>query len=55
MGGLAKAFWTIFPGLCTGGGPPSSAADELARLADLKASGAITEEEFPAGKAKVLA
>ncbi len=34
---------------------PSSTADELARLADLKASGAITEEEFQAGKAKALA
>jgi hypothetical protein len=34
---------------------PSSSADELSKLADLKASGAITEEEFQAGKAKVLA
>ena len=33
----------------------SSTADELARLADLKASGAITEEEFQAAKAKALA
>jgi competence protein ComGC len=32
-----------------------SAADEIARLADLKAAGTITEEEFQAGKAKALA
>jgi hypothetical protein len=31
-----------------------SAADEVAKLADLKASGAMTEEEFQAGKAKTL-
>ncbi|MFB7426351.1 MULTISPECIES: SHOCT domain-containing protein [Streptomyces] len=35
------------------GGP--SASDELARLADLKAKGAISEEEFQQAKAKVLA
>ncbi len=33
---------------------PSSTADQLAKLADLKASGAITEEDFQAGKAKIL-
>ena len=33
---------------------PSSTADELAKLADLKASGAITEEDFQTGKAKIL-
>ena len=32
----------------------SSTADEVAKLSDLKASGAITEEEFQAGKAKIL-
>jgi hypothetical protein len=32
----------------------SSNADEVAKLADLKASGAITEDEFQAGKAKIL-
>ena len=32
----------------------ASPADQVAKLADLKASGAITEEEFQAGKAKVL-
>jgi len=32
-----------------------SAADEIAQLADLKAKGTITEEEFQAGKAKALA
>lgn len=35
-----------------GGG---SAADELTKLADLRRSGAITEEEFAAQKAKLLA
>jgi hypothetical protein len=90
MGGLAKAFWTIFVivipmlgvliYLIARGGSmheravqraqqqdqafqayvqeaagPSSAADELSRLADLKASGAITEEEFQVAKAKALA
>jgi ABC-type multidrug transport system fused ATPase/permease subunit len=35
-------------------GSPST-ADQMAKLADLKATGAITEEEFQAGKAKVLA
>jgi Short C-terminal domain/Phospholipase_D-nuclease N-terminal len=33
---------------------PSSTADEVAKLADLKAAGAITEEEFQTGKAKIL-
>jgi Short C-terminal domain/Phospholipase_D-nuclease N-terminal len=90
MGGLAKAFWTIFVivipmlgvliYLIARGGSmheravqraqqqdqafqayvqeaagPSSPADELARLADLKTSGAITEEEFQVAKAKALA
>jgi Phospholipase_D-nuclease N-terminal/Short C-terminal domain len=32
----------------------SSPADEISRLADLKATGAITEAEFQAGKAKAL-
>lgn len=32
-----------------------SAADELTKLADLRRSGAITEEEFAAQKAKLLA
>ena len=35
----------------SGGG---GAADEIARLADLKAKGVITDEEFAAGKAKAL-
>jgi hypothetical protein len=35
-------------------GAPST-ADELAKLADLKASGAMTEAEFQQAKAKVLA
>lgn len=35
-------------------GSGTSAADELAKLADLKASGAITDAEFEAQKAKVL-
>jgi Phospholipase_D-nuclease N-terminal/Short C-terminal domain len=33
----------------------TSTADEIARLADLKAKGTITEAEFQAGKAKALA
>jgi hypothetical protein len=36
----------------SGSGP--SAADEIARLADLKAKGVLTEEEFQAAKAKAL-
>ena len=32
----------------------TSTADEVAKLADLKASGAISEEEFQAAKAKAL-
>ena len=37
----------------TGGG--ASTADELSKLADLKAKGTISEEEFQAQKAKLLA
>ncbi len=33
----------------------TNAADEVAKLAELKASGAITEEEFQAAKARALA
>ena len=33
----------------------SSTADELKKLADLRAAGALTEEEFAAQKAKLLA
>ena len=40
--------------VATGGGG-ASAADELEKLAKLKASGALTEEEFSAQKAKLLA
>jgi hypothetical protein len=32
----------------------SSPADEIAKLADLKASGALSEQEFEAEKAKIL-
>ena len=35
-------------------GSSPSAADEIARLADLKAKGVLTEEEFQAAKAKAL-
>ncbi len=35
-------------------GSSTSTADEIARLADLKAKGVISEEEFAAGKAKAL-
>ncbi|MFE2555909.1 SHOCT domain-containing protein [Streptomyces sp. NPDC059352] len=37
------------------GGSGAGAADELARLADLKAQGALTEDEFQKAKAKILA
>jgi putative oligomerization/nucleic acid binding protein len=33
----------------------SSSADELAKLADLRDRGVITEAEFQQGKAKILA
>jgi hypothetical protein len=33
----------------------SSPADEISKLADLKASGALSEQEFEAEKAKILA
>ncbi|MER7753736.1 SHOCT domain-containing protein [Kitasatospora sp. NPDC097643] len=35
--------------------PTGSTADELAKLSDLKARGTITEEEYAAAKAKILA
>ena len=35
--------------------PAPSAAEELTKLADLKASGAITEDEYQQLKAKALA
>ena len=38
-----------------GSGSGGSAADEIARLADLKDKGVIDEAEFQAGKAKALA
>ena len=38
-----------------GSGGGASAADEIARLADLKEKGVIDEAEFQAGKAKALA
>ena len=34
---------------------PGSSADEIAKLADLRAQGVISEEEFQAAKAKALA
>lgn len=34
--------------------PASGAADEIQKLADLRAAGTITEEEYQAAKAKVL-
>jgi hypothetical protein len=37
------------------GGSGGSTADELARLADLKANGTITDAEFEQAKAKALA
>ncbi len=38
----------------TAGAGGTSNADEIAKLADLKAKGTITEEEFQAGKARIL-
>jgi chemotaxis signal transduction protein len=38
-----------------GSGGGTSAADELARLADLREKGVLTEDEFQAAKAKALA
>jgi hypothetical protein len=38
-----------------GSGGGGSTADEISRLADLKAKGVITDAEFEAGKAKALA
>jgi hypothetical protein len=35
-------------------GSSTGASDEIARLADLKAKGVISDEEFQAGKAKAL-
>lgn len=39
----------------SGGGGGGSAADEIAKLASLRDSGALSEEEFAAQKAKLLA
>jgi hypothetical protein len=36
-------------------GPPTSAADELRKLADMKQQGLLTDEEFSTAKAKLLA
>ncbi|KPC60409.1 SHOCT domain-containing protein [Streptomyces chattanoogensis] len=38
----------------TAGGPGASSADELAKLADLKAKGTISEAEFQRAKEKIL-
>lgn len=42
-------------GLSTSAGQPGSLADELAKLAKLKADGVLTDSEFQAQKAKLLA
>jgi ABC-type multidrug transport system fused ATPase/permease subunit len=39
----------------TAGAPGSDTASQLSKLADLKAQGVLTEEEFQAQKAKILA
>ena len=44
---------SVAPAAGSGGG--ASAADELARLADLKSKGVITDAEFEQAKAKALA
>jgi uncharacterized membrane protein YdbT with pleckstrin-like domain len=41
-------------GAIHGGGAPPSAADEIAKLHDLRQSGAITEDEYQAQKARLL-
>jgi hypothetical protein len=38
-----------------GGGMSDEAIQQIGKLADLRASGALTEEEFQAAKAKLLA
>ena len=43
------------PVRAVGAGSGTSSADELARLADLKAQGVLSEDEFQKAKAKVLA
>ena len=40
---------------CVAGSGTGGAADEIARLADLRDKGVIDEAEFQAGKAKALA
>ncbi len=47
-----EAFRTYVKDAAAGGG---SSADELAKLADLRDRGVITEAEFQSGKAKILA
>jgi len=39
----------------TAGTPGDTTADQLAKLADLKSQGVLTEDEFQAQKAKILA
>lgn len=51
---LQAAFQTPTNG-GVGTAPAPSMADELAKLADLKAKGILTDEEFAAQKAKLLA
>ena len=46
---------SVAPAAGGGGGGGGSAADELARLADLKSKGVITDAEFEQLKAKALA
>jgi hypothetical protein len=50
----AKQQDQAFRGYVQSVAPPASAADQLAKLADLKERGAITDAEFEAEKAKVL-
>lgn len=46
---------TAAGGSGNGAGPAASTAEELAKLAALKADGALTEHEFDQAKAKILA
>jgi Short C-terminal domain len=50
LGGTAPPVTPAAPGSA----PPASVADELAKLVQLRDSGALTDEEFAAQKAKLL-
>jgi hypothetical protein len=49
-----QAFRSYVQDVATEPGPGSGTADQLAKLADLKAKGVLTDAEFDAEKAKIL-